>query len=85
MLLAPKLDHIGDVIKKDILVLLEKAPRPRPVRLDQKTDSSFRLGHSFFIYVSILFSQFEWEALRYDARKIQSVLMEHPNCRKICG
>ena len=36
LFLAPKLDHIDDVIKKDILIVLEKAPRPRPVRLDQK-------------------------------------------------
>ena len=36
LFLGPKLETIDDGIKKDILILLEKAPRPRPVRLEGK-------------------------------------------------
>ena len=50
MFLAPKLDHIDDVIKKDILIVLEKAPRPRPVRLDQKDRFVISFGY-FILYI----------------------------------
>ena len=83
---APSVADIDPCMKKDILNLLGKVPVVAPAELPPDSKVSYSYGYTSFLSNKPFFNRsLEWEIIKFDARNIQSLLMEHPRARRISG